>query len=70
MAGFEKQGYFAASCEPFAEWYDVNGINNHINALSMSAQAVHNKRWNKALRAIKDGDIESADTLLGDLGRK
>lgn len=65
MAGFELQGQYAVSCEPFSDWCNEQGINLGTHAVTETLQ--QDNTWNLMLEATKSGDLANAKDLLDQL---
>lgn len=66
MAGFEKQGLNAASCEPFFEWCEESGVDLRISAVTAASGQQSYGEWNEILKLTAQGDLDTADKLLED----
>ena len=60
MAGFEKQGVTATSCEPFADWCNENGVNLRVSSNGDTRAVAIRIEWNNMLAATAAGDHEKA----------
>lgn len=67
MAGFEKQGISAVSCEPFADWCDSNGVILSASTLFYNAQRQEREVWNDVMKNTQEGDLLAAEHSLAKL---